>query len=198
MTTNFANAGIFLVQTFLGLYVILLLIRFLMQISRADYYNPICQAVVKLTDPVVKPLRPIIPSFKRIDLATFIIALFVQTSAISIIMMLTGNQIFLPAYILWGLVGLASIILDIYFFSLLVMVIASWIAPYSTHPATTLINQLTDPICRPARKLLPPMGGLDFSIILVFVIITLIDSFLIIQPLAMAQRIPSGLIKVLN
>ena len=107
MTTNFANAGIFLVQTFLGLYVILLLIRFLMQISRADYYNPICQAVVKLTDPVVKPLRPIIPSFERIDLATFIIALFVQTSAISIIMMLTGNQIILPAYILWALVCLA-------------------------------------------------------------------------------------------
>lgn len=194
MTTNFANAGIFLVQTFLGLYLILLLIRFLMQVSRADYYNPICQAVVKLTDPVVNPLRPIIPSFERIDLATFIIALFVQTSAISIIMMLTGNQIFLPAYILWGLVGLASIILDIYFFSLLVMVIASWIAPYSNHPATTLINQLTDPICTPARKLLPPMGGLDFSIILVFVIITLIDSFLIIQPLAMALGIPSGLI----
>lgn len=194
MTTNFANAGIFLVQTFLGLYLILLLIRFLMQVSRADYYNPICQAVVKLTDPVVNPLRPIIPSFERIDLATFIIALFVQTSAISIIMMLTGNQIFLPAYILWGLVGLASIILDIYFFSLLVMVIASWIAPHSNHPATTLINQLTDPICTPARKLLPPMGGLDFSIILVFVIITLIDSFLIIQPLARALGIPSGLI----
>ena len=194
MTNNFANAGIFLVQTFLGLYLILLLIRFLMQVSQADYYNPICQAVVKLTDPIVKPLRPIIPSFERIDLATFIIALFVQTSAISIIMMLTGNQIFLPAYILWGLVGLASIILDIYFFSLLVMVIVSWIAPYSNHPATTLINQLTDPICTPARKLLPPMGGLDFSIILVFVIITLIDSFLIIQPLAMALGIPSGLI----
>ena len=194
MINNFANAGIFLVQTFLGLYLILLLIRFLMQVSRADYYNPICQAVVKLTDPIVKPLRPVIPSFERIDLATFIIALFVQTSAISIIMMLTGNQIFLPAYILWGLVGIASIILDIYFFSLLVMVIVSWIAPYSSHPATTLINQLTDPICTPARKLLPPMGGLDFSIILVFVIITLIDSFLIIQPLAIALGIPSGLI----
>ena len=70
MTNNFANAGIFLVQTFLGLYLILLLIRFLMQVSRADYYNPICQAVVKLTDPIVKPLRPIIPSFERNDLAT--------------------------------------------------------------------------------------------------------------------------------
>ena len=198
MTANFANAGVFLVQTFLGLYLILLLVRFLMQVSRADYYNPICQAVVKLTDPVVRPLKPLIPSFQRIDLATLIVALFVQTSAISIIMMLTGNQIFHPAYILWGLVGLASIILDIYFFSLLVMVIASWIAPYSNHPAMTLINQLTDPICAPARKLLPPMGGLDFSIILVFVIITLIDSFLMIKPLAMALGIPSGLIMGLN
>ena len=198
MTANFANAGIFLVQTFFGLYLILMLVRLLMQVSRADYYNPICQAVVRLTDPPIRPLKQLLPSIRGIDLATLLVALLVQIAAISMVMLLTGNPVFHPAYIAWALVGVASLILDIYFFALLIMVIASWIAPYSNHPAMTLVSQLTDPICTPARKLLPPMGGLDFSIILVFVTITLIDSFLVIQPLAMSLGIPSGLVMGLN
>ena len=198
MTANFANASVFLVQTFFGLYLILVLVRFLMQVSRADYYNPICQVVVRLTDPAIKPFNKVLPRILGIDFATLIVALLIQVVAISLVMLLTGNLIFHPTYIGWALVGLASMILDIYFFALIAMVIASWIAPYSDHPAMSLIIQLTDPICAPARKLLPPMGGLDFSIILVFVVITLIDTFLVIQPLAIALGIPSGLVLGLN
>ena len=198
MTANFANASVFLVQTFFGLYLILVLVRFLMQVSRADYYNPICQVVVRLTDPAIKPFNKVLPRILGIDFATLIVALLIQVVAISLVMLLTGNLIFHPTYIGWALVGLASMILDIYFFALIAMVIASWIAPYSNHPAMSLIIQLTDPICTPARKLLPPMGGLDFSIILVFVVITLIDTFLVIQPLAIALGIPSGLVLGLN
>ena len=198
MTANFANASVFLVQTFFGLYLILVLVRFLMQVSRADYYNPICQVVVRLTDPAIKPFNKVLPRILGIDFATLIFALLIQVVAISLVMLLTDNLIFHPTYIGWALVGLASMILDIYFFALIAMVIASWIAPYSNHPAMSLIIQLTDPICRPARKLLPPMGGLDFSIILVFVVITLIDTFLVIQPLATALGIPSGLVLGLN
>ena len=198
MTANFANASVFLVQTFFGLYLILVLVRFLMQVSRADYYNPICQVVVRLTDPAIKPFNKVLPRILGIDFATLIVALLIQVVAISLVMLLTDNLIFHPTYIGWALVGLASMILDIYFFALIAMVIASWIAPYSNHPAMSLIIQLTDPICTPARKLLPPMGGLDFSIILVFVVITLIDTFLVIQPLAIALGIPSGLVLGLN
>ena len=198
MTANFANASVFLVQTFFGLYLILVLVRFLMQVSRADYYNPICQVVVRLTDPAIKPFNKVLPRILGIDFATLIVALLIQVVAISLVMLLTDNLIFHPTYIGWAMVGLASMILDIYFFALIAMVIASWIAPYSNHPAMSLIIQLTDPICRPARKLLPPMGGLDFSIILVFVVITLIDTFLVIQPLATALGIPSGLVLGLN
>ena len=198
MTANFANASVFLAQTFFGLYLILVLLRFLMQVSRADYYNPICQVVVRLTDPAIKPFNKVLPRILGIDFATLIVALLIQVVAISLVMLLTGNLIFHPTYIGWALVGLASMILDIYFFALIAMVIASWIAPYFNHPAMSLIVQLTDPICTPARKLLPPMGGLDFSIILVFVVITLIDTFLVIQPLAIALGIPSGLVLGLN
>ena len=194
MTQNFANAGVFLIQTFFGIYIILILLRFLMQLSRADFYNPICQAIVKLTDPGIKPLRKVFPTVRGVDFATLFIALVVQLVAIGLVMLLKGGSWFHPMYLAWGLLGMVSSIFDIYFFALLIMVIASWIAPYSNHPILSLIHQLTEPICAPARKLLPAMGGIDFSIILVFVAITLIDTYLVIQPLAYMLGIPRGLI----
>ena len=124
MTANFANASVFLVQTFFGLYLILVLVRFLMQVSRADYYNPICQVVVRLTDPAIKPFNKALPRILGIDFATLIVALLVQVVAISLVMLLTDNLIFHPTYIGWALVGLASMILDIYFFALIAMVYA--------------------------------------------------------------------------
>ena len=194
MTQNLLGAGVFLIQTFAGLYLILLLLRFLMQLSRVDYYNPICQAIVKVTDPPVKPLKKILPTIRGVDVSTLFVALVVQLLAISLVMSLSGGYAFHPVYIAWSLVGLLSTIFKIYYFSLIIMVIASWVAPYSNHPAMALVNQLTEPVCAPARKLLPPMGGMDFSIILVFVAITLIDSYLVIRPLASMLGIPQGLI----
>ncbi len=194
MTQNFVDAGIFLIQTFSSLYIIIVLLRFIMQASRVDYYNPICQAVVKLTDPPVKPLKKILPAVRGVDFATLLVALILQLLAVSLIMTISGGYPFHPAYVAWSMVGVVSTIFDIYFFSLIIMVIASWIAPYSNHPALALVHQLTEPVCAPARKLLPPMGGLDFSIILVFVAITLIDTYLVVRPLAMMLGIPQGLI----
>ena len=190
-----AQAGAYLVQMFLGLYVVTVLVRFLIQVSRADYYNPICQAIVKVTDPAIKPLRPVLPTVRGVNFATLFVAFAVQLFAVMLVMFLSGYPLFHPIYLAWVLVGLFSIILDIYFYALIVMVIASWIAPYSNHPAMTLIHQITEPICAPARRLIPPMGGLDFSIILVFAAIYVIDNILVVAPLAHQYlQIPRGLI----
>ena len=194
MADNFTNAGVFLIQTFFGIYFILVMVRFLMQASRVDYYNPICQGIIKITDPPIKPLKKAVPSFRGVDFATLLVAFIIQLIAVVLIMTLLGGLIFSPMYIAWVLIGMVSIILDIYFFALLVMVIASWIAPYSNHPAMSLVYQLTEPLCAPARKLLPPMGGLDFSIILVFVCISLVDTFFIVRPIATMLGVPQGLI----
>lgn len=194
MEQNFANAGVYLVQTFFGLYTILIMVRFLMQVSRADYYNPICQSIIKLTDPGIRPLRQVLPSVYGVDFATLAAAYVVQLIGVMLIMMLWGGPIFMPIYLAWVLLGLCSIIFSIYFFALIIMVISSWIAPQSGHPALSLVYQIIEPICAPARKLLPPMGGMDFSIILVFVFINLIDEILVITPLAQMLKIPRGLI----
>ncbi|MFP6808384.1 MAG: YggT family protein [Pseudomonadales bacterium] len=194
MTQNFTGAGVFLVQTFFGIYFILIMVRFLMQVSHVDYYNPLCQGIVKVTDPAIKPLRKILPSVKGVDFATLGVAFLIELIAVVLIMTLSGNHAFMPIYIPWVLLGMVSIIFDIYFFALLIMVISSWIAPYSNHPAMTLVHQIVEPICTPARKLLPPMGGIDFSIILVFVFISLIDNYLVIRPLAVMLGMPLGLV----
>ena len=194
MTENFTNAGVYLIQTFFGIYFILIMLRFLMQICRVDYYNPLCQGIVKITDPAIKPLRRVLPTVRGVDFATLTVAFVVQLIAVILVMLIVGGYPFLPEYIAWVFLGMFSIIFDIYFFALLIMVISSWIAPYSNHPVLSLINQLTEPLCKPARKLLPPMGGIDFSIILVFVFISLIDNFLVIKPMARMLGIPGGLI----
>lgn len=165
-----------------------------MQIARADYYNPICQAIVKITDPAIRPFRSVLPTVMGVDLATLAVAFLVQLVGVMLIMMLWGAPIFMPLYIAWVMLGLFSIIFSIYFFALIVMVISSWIAPQSDHPALALIHQLVEPVCAPARKLLPPMGGIDFSIILVFVFINIIDDILVVAPLAKYLQIPKGLI----
>lgn len=194
MTENFTNAGVYLIQTFFGIYFILIMLRFLMQVCKVDYYNPLCQGIVRITDPAIKPLRRVLPTVRGVDFATLTVAFIVQLIAVILVMLIVGGYPFLPEYIAWVFLGMFSIIFDIYFFALLIMVISSWIAPYSNHPVLTLINQLTEPLCRPARKLLPPMGGIDFSIILVFVFISLIDNFLVIKPMARMLGIPGGLI----
>ncbi len=194
MTQNFASAGVYLIQTFFGLYTIVIMLRFLMQVSRADYYNPICQAIVKITDPAIKPFRTVIPTVYGVDFATLTVAFIVQLVAVMLIMMLYGYSFIQPIYVAWVLLGLFSIIFKIYFFALLISVIASWLAPYSSHPALTLVHQITEPLCIPARKLLPPMGGIDFSIILVFVFINIIDNILVIAPLAKMLGVVPGLI----
>lgn len=195
MGANFAEAGVFLIQTFFGLYVIAVMVRFLMQAARVDYYNPISQALVKVTDPAIRPISKVIPTVRGVNFATLTVAFIIQLIAVMLCMMLYGQPFFHPLYVAWTFVGIFSLIFDIYFFSLIVMVIASWIAPHSAHPGLTLVHQLTEPVCAPARKLLPPMGGLDFSIILVFVFITIIDRILVIEPLAYNYLgYPGGLI----
>jgi YggT family protein len=194
MGQNFANAGIYLIQTFVGLYVLLIMIRFLMQISRVDYYNPICQGIVKFTDPAIGPFRRLIPTVRGVDFATLAVAFVIQLIAVVVIMMLSGYPIIAPLYLAWVALGLFSMILNIYFFALIIMVISSWIAPSSNHPALALVHQITDPICIPARKLLPAMGGLDLSIIIVFAALHIIDEILVIKPIAQTLSVPAGLI----
>jgi YggT family protein len=162
------------------LFMMAVLLRFLLQISRADFYNPITQMVVRVTDPGVQLVRRFIPGFKGVDFATLVFAMLVQCTLICVLILIAGFD--LPGVGLvmtWAVGGIINFILDIYFWSLLVSIVSSFIAPFSEHPALVLVRQLTEPIMAPFRRLLPSMGGLDLSPIFVFLAIQILKIVLV-------------------
>ncbi len=191
---SFATAGIYLVRTLFSLYILAILLRFLLQIARADFYNPISQAIIKVTDPGLRPLRRVVPGVGGIDMSALILALLVQMAAICLVFLLLGQGV--PNFLMvlgWSVVGLMAMVLKIYFFALIVMIILSWIAPQSYNPGAVLIHQLTEPITRPARNIIPPIGGLDLSPIFIFILINVLE-IIVIQQLAQMLRMPQGLV----
>ena len=174
--TAFNEILVYLLQTFLSLYLVAMLLRFLLQLVRADIYNPISQFQVKITNPLVVPLRRLVPGFGGIDIASLLLALLLQLAGIVALLLVNGFSPPGPLVLLvWSCLGVIGLLVNIYFFALLAMIVLSWVAAGSRHPAIILLYQLTEPVMAPFRKLLPAMGGLDFSPILVFILINVIQ-----------------------
>jgi YggT family protein len=166
----------YLIQTALSLYMVAMLLRFLLQLVKADFYNPISQFLVKITNPLVIPLRRVIPGIGGLDLASLLLAVLLQVLAIVALMLLNGLGMPNPLLlVVWSTLGIVGLLVNIYFFALLAMIILSWVAAGSGNPAIALLHQITEPVMAPFRKILPAMGGLDFSPILVFILINVIQ-----------------------
>lgn len=167
---------VYLVYVFFGLYLLAMLLRFLLQLVRADFYNPISQALVKLTNPLVVPLRRVIPGYAGIDLSSLLLAIVLQMVMVALLVLLQTGALLPPLPLLMvGLLGIAAYLVQIYFFAILAMIILSWVAAGSNSPVLYLLYQLTEPVMAPFRKVIPPMGGLDLSPILVFVVINVVQ-----------------------
>ncbi|MGQ7249857.1 YggT family protein [Halomonas sp. V046] len=181
MGGQMGNAGLLLVNTLINIYLFLLMLRFLLQASRADYYNPLSQSVVKVTQPVVRPFQTVLgPVAGRYDLASLAAGFVVKVVSIIILLQVAG--IGMPpigGLAIAGVAALASAILKIYFFALIVMIILSWVAPQANHPGALLVMQLVEPIMAPVRRVIPPLGMLDLSPIVVFIGINLIDGIVV-------------------
>jgi YggT family protein len=163
-------------DTVSSLYLMIIILRFIFQMSRADFYNPISQFVVKATNPLLIPFRRIVPSAGGVDTASIVLAVIFQSLVISIKLLVLGGGLANPIFIIaLSVVMILDMVLEIYFWSLIIMIISSWIAPGSGHPALVLINQIVEPIMQPFRKILPPMGGLDLSPIFAFLVIQVLE-----------------------
>ena len=157
-----------------SLYAAICLLRVLLQLSRANYYNPISQFIVKATQPVTKVLRSFIPTWKRLDLAGVAWCLLFQLIAIELAALILLQTFINPVLALsWGAIGLLSLLISIFYFGMIVLIIASVAtllggAPIR-HPALDLLTQIMAPVLQPLQRLIPPIGGLDLSPILLFV-----------------------------
>jgi YggT family protein len=187
--TYLTNPLIFLVQTLFGLYILAVLLRFLLQLFRADFYNPISQFLVKATNPPLKILRRIIPGLGGIDLASIVLAWLLKAIELGLVITISGSSFNLIAPLLWAIPELVELFINIFLFAILIQVILSWVNPGSYNPAIGLLNSLTAPVLRPAQKLLPPMGGLDLSPMLVMIGLVLLK-MLLLPPIRMITASP--------
>ena len=183
------GAAIFVIQTLGSLYLLIVLLRFILQLVRANFYNPLCQFIVKATQPLLKPLRRVIPSLFGLDMSSLVLALLLQILLFVVILMLNGYQAFTVLLLPWGLIGIFSLFLKIIFWTMIISVILSWVAPGSHNPGAELVNQICEPALAPFRRLLPNLGGLDISPILAFMVLKLLD-MLVINNLAAMTGMP--------
>jgi YggT family protein len=179
MMLGLNDALIFIIQTLGSLYLLIVLMRFILQLVRANFYNPLCQFVVKATQPLLKPLRRVIPSLFGLDMSSLVLALLLQILLFVVVLTLNGYQAFTVLLLPWALIGIFSLFLKILFWSMIISVILSWVAPGSRSPGAELVYQITEPVLAPFRRLIPNLGGLDISPIFAFIAIQLIQSWVI-------------------
>jgi YggT family protein len=180
--TYLTNPVVFLVQVAFGFYVLVVLLRFLLQVLRADFYNPVSQFVVKLTTPVLRPLRRVIPGAWGLDLASLLLAWVLTAIELALMAGLLGLDHHPLAPLGWALPELAGLVLNIFLFAIVVQAILSWVSTGRYSPAGAVLDSLTAPLLRPLRRAIPPVAALDLTPLVAAVGLVLLK-MLVLPPL---------------
>ncbi len=163
------TATIFLIQTLFGFYILAVMLRFLLQCVRADFYNPLVQFLVRITNPLLVPLRRIVPGYRGWDLASIVLAFTLQLVEIAVVTLLLGRDANIGGLMLLTVMELLKLLINIYLWGVVIQAVLSWFSPDPYHPAARVLAQMTAPLLRPARRLLPPISGVDLSPMVVIV-----------------------------
>ena len=185
MRTDYASdTGIFLIDTVIGLYTLVVMLRFLFQLTGADFYNPISQTVVKLSNPPLVRLRRVVPSLPGIDTAAVVLLLILEMCRIAGINLLSGHSPAIVGLVLLSVGELLKLAIYIIIFSIFIRAILSWFSGAGSGytPVLRLMHTFTEPVLKTFRRLLPVTGGLDFSPIVVFIVFMVVLK-IVVQPL---------------
>lgn len=166
-----SQAFAFLIETVFQLYLAALMLRVLLEALRADYYNPICQALIKLTDPLVRPLSKILPRVGPVSLAGIAWLYILELLLLVILATIGGWAVDWPVLLLLAVLRLLRMLLVLYLVLIIVNVILSWVGQGFRHPIVPLIYQLTEPVLAPIRRVLPSLGGFDLSPLVAIIVI---------------------------
>lgn len=162
------NATTFLIGTLLDLYLMVVLLRLWLQLVRADFYNPFSQFVVKATHPIVGPMRRLLPSIGSLDTATLVLAIMVAMLKITLISLVAGFPIMLLSVVISAALNVMEEMFQLLFWVLLIRAILSWVSQ-GHNPIEMVLGQLTEPLLAPIRRVIPPIGGLDLSIVVLLI-----------------------------
>jgi YggT family protein len=179
MPSNISSAIVFIVNAITSLYLLVLLLRFWMPWLRADFRNPLAQGILRFTSPIVIPVRRIVPSFGRMDTATVLVAFVIQYLTVLLLLLILGQTAGIAAIVVTSIVKLVVLSINLFVYAIFIRIILSWISQGGYNPATAIITTLTEPLLRPFRRILPPMGGFDISPI--FAVILLLAATIVVN-----------------
>ncbi len=185
------EALLFTIHSVFSVYIAIVLLRFILQLVRANFYNPVAQFAVKITNPLVIPLRKIIPSVAKIDLSTLILALLLQGLEIILLLTIKGFSVAsasaIGGILVWSCGEIIDLMLLILLIATLINVILSWVQPNSYNPTAVTIEQITNPLYTPVRRVVPTIAMLDLSPMIVMFLITL-SRILIADPIILLGK----------
>ena len=176
MNSALTDIGMTIVQPLFSLAMLLIAMRFLAQLCGVNGYNPISMTLRRVTNVIVLPLSRLLPSGNRFSPGALLALILIQVAFIALMFGLVGQ---LDAFnvlqaLIWSALGAGGLLVSIIFYSVIAMIVVSFLAPQSSHPAVEFIWELTEPVMAPLRQVLPPMGGLDFSPIILFIALNVI------------------------
>ena len=176
MNSALTDIGMTIVQPLFSLAMLLIAVRFLAQLCGVSGYNPISMTLRRVTNVIVLPLSRLLPSGNRFSPGALVALILIQVVFIALMLGLVGQ---LDAFnvlqaLIWSALGAAGLLVSIIFYSVIAMIVVSFLAPQSSHPAVEFIWELTEPVMAPLRQVLPPMGGLDFSPIILFIALNVV------------------------
>ncbi len=161
----------FIVKTLVQLYLLLLLLRFWLPVLRADFRNPIAQGILRITSPLVIPVRRFISPIGRLDTSTILVAFALEFLLVLVLLALRGLNVGTLPIAITAILELAIQSLNLFFFVILIKVVLSWVAPQNYNPIIALLNTMAEPVLSPFRRIIPAIGGLDISPIIVIVLL---------------------------
>jgi YggT family protein len=176
MNSALSDIAVTIASPLFSLALFLIAMRFLAQLCGVSPYNPISTGLRSITDPIVAPINRLVPSSRRLNLGAIIALIVCQVIYIAVMLALISRfEAFnVLQSLIWSTLGAAGLLINIIFYSVVAMIIVSFLAPQSNHPAVEFVWQLTEPVMAPLRNFIPSMGGLDFSPIVLFIGINVI------------------------
>jgi YggT family protein len=154
-------------------------VRFFLQLVRADFYNPLSQLVVKLTTPVLRPLRRVIPGLWGLDVASIVLAWVLTAIQLALMAWLLGIPVTVGAPLGWAIPELVALVLNVFLFAIIAQALLSWVSPGTYNPAAALLYSLTAPVLRPLQRLIPAVSGLDLTPMAAAIAIVLLKMLLL-------------------
>jgi len=178
----FAQAAQILIDCLFGIAIFLLVLRVLLQMARANFYNPVCQFLYKTTNPVLMPLRKLIPGWRNVDIGALLLAWLLSAIKLALIYTLFGQHLGLLGLAVMACADLLDFVLVLTIGIIFVRVLLSFVSVERSNPVVPLVHQLTEPLLKPLRSKLPALGGFDFSPFIVTLAI-LLARVLVVAPL---------------